>query len=68
MKCYITFGQIDTHSISGKTLDHDCVAELTADSLKSGHEQAMEIFNKKFHNCTESPPDMEYYPRGIIAL
>ena len=68
MKCYITFSQAHVHSINGRTLDHDCVAELNVDSLKAGHEKAMAIFNEKFHNCNERKPDMTYYPRGIIVI
>lgn len=68
MKCYISFGQIHVHSIGGKTLDKDCIAEIEADNERDGHEKAMKMFNKKFHNCTESPPDMDFYPRGIINI
>jgi len=68
MKLYITFGQIHIHSISGKTLDKDCVAEIEASNLSAGHEKAMDWFNGKFHNCTDTPPDMSYFPRGIIKV
>lgn len=68
MKCYITFGQIHVHSINGKTLDKDSVAQIESRSLKEGHIKAMEIFDKKFHNCTSNIPDMTYYPCGIITI
>lgn len=65
---YITFGQIHTHSISGKTLDKDCVAEIQAENRGEAHDMAMKIFNKLFHNCLEEKPDMSFYPRGIIKI
>ena len=68
MKCYITFGQIHAHHINGKTLDKDCVAEITADSLREGHAKAMKMFDEKFHHCTAEPPLMAYYPRGILSI
>ncbi|MEW8025503.1 MAG: hypothetical protein AB2777_20655 [Candidatus Thiodiazotropha endolucinida] len=68
MKCYFTFGQIHAHRINGKTLDKDCVAEMTAESLLEGHNKGMEIFNEQFHLSTAEPPDMSYYPRGIINI
>lgn len=68
MKCYVTFGQIHVHSINGKTLDKDCVAEFSAKNIISGHGHAMTIFDEKFHHCTEELPEMSYYPRGIINI
>tara|TARA_Y100000310_G_C20695263_1_gene825224 strand:+ start:4530 stop:4739 length:210 start_codon:yes stop_codon:yes gene_type:complete len=68
MKCYITFGQVHTHRIAGKTLDKDCVAEMYCETIQAGHIKAMEIFDEKFHHCTAHIPDMDYYPRGIINI
>jgi len=68
MKVYITFGQIHVHSVAGKTLDKDCVAEIEALDLSEGHAKAMDWFDAKFHHCTELPPDMSYFPRGIIKI
>ena len=68
MKCYITFGQIHVHSVNGKTFDKDCVAEIEATDTGNGHAKAMELFDGVFHDCTDSPPDMSFYPRGIIPV
>lgn len=68
MKCYFTFGQIHTHSINGKTLDKDCVAVMTVESLEEGHNLGMAIFDAHFHHCTADIPDMSFYPRGIINI
>jgi hypothetical protein len=65
---YITFGQIHTHSINGKTLDKDCVAEIQAENYNEAHQKAMEIFNGIFCFCKEDIPDMSFYPRGIIKI
>ena len=68
MEIYITFGQKHMHSINGTTLDEDCVVEFNVNSLKAGHEKAMEIFNGKFSMCNERKPNMRLYPRGIIVI
>ena len=68
MKCYFTFGQVHTHSINGKTLDKDCVAEMSTDTLMDGHMTGMKIFDAKFHHCSKEVPNMDYYPRGIINI
>ena len=71
MKYYITFGQVHTHSVGGKTFDKDCLAELEEDSPEAAHNMAMAIFSGKFHNC--HPESMlseviKYYPRGVIKV
>lgn len=68
MKFYITFGQIHVHSINGKTLDKNCVAEIEADNKSEAREKANNYFNKIYHNLTEEIPDMSFYPRGIIKI
>lgn len=68
MKTYISFGQADVHRINGHTLDKDCIAMFEAEDLYTGHMKAMEMFNGQFHHSTEEPPDMSYYPRGIINI
>ena len=70
-KFYITFGQVHVHSVNGKTFDKDCLAEIESDSQAEAHQKAMDIFNKKFHNCyDENMLDeiIEYFPRGVISL
>ena len=67
-KYYISFGQIHTHSVSGKTFDKDCLGELEAENREEAHEKAMEIFKGVFHNVYEELPDMIYFPRGVIKI
>jgi len=70
-KYYITFGQNHAHSVNGKTFDKDCVAEIKAETSWEAHKQAMDIFDKKFHNCHEESElerVIQYYPRGIIKV
>ena len=72
MKTYITFGQIHTHSINGKTVDKDCVAVINANTHEEGRASAFEWFDGKFHNAYSEedfdPSILEYYPRGLIEL
>lgn len=70
-KYYITFGQIHAHSITGKTFDRNCLAEIEADTHEQAHNTAMRVFNGQFHHChteKELPEVIKYYPRGIIKI
>ena len=70
-KFYITFGQIHVHSVSGRTFDKDSLAMLEADTREEAHQEAMEIFNGKFHNCYSEDKlseIIEYFPRGVIKV
>ncbi len=68
MLVYITFGQVHTHSVSGKTFDKDTIAVIEADSIQSGHDTAMRVFDKKFHRALGDKPDMSYFPKGLVQL
>lgn len=72
MKVYITFGQIHTHSINGKTVDKDCVAAIECETFDQGRKMAMEWFDGKFHESLTveriTEDLMSYYPRGIIEV
>jgi hypothetical protein len=66
---YVTFGQVHVHSINGKTFDKDCVALIKADNSGRGRDRAMEIFKGSFFTTySPNPPDMEWFPRGIIEV
>ena len=70
-KFYITFGQVHVHSVNGKTLDKDCLAEIEAESHGAAHALAMDIFKGVFHQCLlekELPEVIHYFPRGIIKI
>ncbi len=66
-KTYITFGQVHTHRVNGKTFDCDCVAVVNLPE-----EEARKVFWPKFHNSyteeTWDPESLEYYPRGLIDV
>ena len=72
MKTYVTFGQDHIHSISGKTLDKDCVAVIECIDAEDGRAMAFEYFGRQF--CFEYPEEhfdmdsMRYYPRGFINV
>ncbi len=65
---YVTFGQVHTHSINGKTIDKDCVVEMTAKDMDSAIEECNGIFKKIYFGVYENIPDMSYFPRGIIKI
>jgi len=72
MKTYVTFGQDHTHTIAGKTLDHNCVAVINHNEPHEGRVLAFKFFEEKF--CFEYPEDrfdmnsMKYFPRGLIEV
>jgi hypothetical protein len=67
VKTFVTFGQVHTHSINGKTFDKNCVAIVNGD-----RDKVFEIFGEKF--SFEYSEDswnedwMKYYPRGYITV
>jgi hypothetical protein len=72
MKTYVTFGQVHTHRINGKTLDCNCVAVINCNNPEHGRDMAFELFGRKF--CMEYPEhkfnmsSMSYFPRGLIEV
>lgn len=69
MTTYVTFGQVHTHSINGRTFDKDCVAVIPSESREEGQKRAFEYFGDKF--CFEyfnQMPNMKYFPRGLISV
>ena len=71
-KHYVTFGQIHTHRVNGKTLDCDCVAVFEASDREAGRKQAFEWFGDKFftdyHDTDWSEKQLKYFPRGYVYL
>ena len=70
-KYYITFGQVHTHSVNGRTFDKDCVAEIQAKTKNEARDIAMDVFKGVFHQTldeTEIDKALQYFPRGIIKL
>lgn len=72
MKNYVTFGQIHTHAVNGKTLDKDCVAVFDSLDAESGRRKAFELFGGKFSfHYVEDEFDqskMFFFPRGLISV
>lgn len=71
-KVYVSFGQIHTHSINGKTLDKDSIAVIRCESYKEGRELAFKWFKGLFHNCWSeeefNDKILMYFPRGCIEV
>ena len=71
-KHYVTFGQIHTHSIDGKTLDKDTVAIFEAEDQEKGRALAFEIFGDKFcfeyHEDRWDPENMMFFPKGYVEI
>lgn len=67
MKTYVTFGQVHTHRVNGKTFDCDCVAVVNGD-----RDQVVELFGLEF--CTTyseeswNEDQLKYFPRGCIEV
>lgn len=72
MKIYVTFGQIHTHSVNGKTFDKDTVAMLEVSSYEEGRKKAFEYFGDKFFTTyTENEMTKEvlkFFPKGILPV
>lgn len=73
-KTYITFGQVHTHSVGGKTLDKDSVAVINHTDEECGRAIAFELFGPEFFTSytdeqwEEASDILEYFPRGLIEV
>ena len=73
MKTYVTFGQVHTHSVNGKTFDKDCVAVIEAKSESAAREIAFEYFGDKWFTTYTDKEQMDrdvadFFPRGYIDV
>lgn len=66
-KFYISFGQVHTHECSGYTLDKNVILVLEAGSHDEAYRKAMEMFNAKFAFVYDDPPDMSFFPGGMVG-
>jgi len=69
---YVTFGQIHTHRVNGKTLDCDTVARFQAKNAQEGRTKAVDYFGGMFftdyHDIQWNDEKLEYFPKGIIDI
>ena len=66
---YVTFGQVHTHSVDGKTFDRDCVAVVRASDYGEARKIAFKTFGAKWAFIYEEVPDVKkFYGRGLMAL
>lgn len=71
MKIYISFGQVHTHRINGKTFDCDCLAEIDCEDHSEGRKKAFDFFGDEFftsYSELDAQKSLHYYPRGIIRV
>ena len=72
MKMYVTFGQVHTHSVNGKTFDKDCVAVVECDDVSQGYKLISEYFGTTYcFSYTEKNfnfDTLQYFPRGVIGV
>jgi len=71
MKLYISFGQIHTHSVNGKTFDKDCIASIQCKDYEEGRKLAFEYFGGQFgtdYSEERVEASLHYFPRGIIPV
>lgn len=63
---YFTFGQVHVHYVNSITFDKDCVVRIDSYNPR---ETMFETFGTKWgFQYDNEPPDMKYFPRGIINL
>ncbi len=72
-KHYVTFGQVHTHRVDGKTLDCDTVAVYNSKNYKEGREKAFLHFGDKFFTSYQDEQwkendQLKYFPKGYIYL
>lgn len=71
-KTYVTFGQIHTHSVNGKTLDKDTIAVINCSNEEQGRTTAFELFGPKFGTSyfdkQWNKDNMKYFPKGYVEV
>ena len=69
---YISFGQVHTHSVNGKTFDKNCLAAITCDGWQDGRAKAFDYFGDKFATSYDQSQINDellgWFPRGIINV
>lgn len=70
MKIYVTFGQVHTHSVNGKTFDKDSVAVIEAENYAIGRKKTFDYFGDQFYTTYHDLDyvKMDYFPRGMIDV
>jgi hypothetical protein len=70
MILYISFGQVHTHSVNGKTFDKDCLAGIECTDWHDGRKKAFEYFGDVFATSYEelTPELLQWFPRGVIPV
>lgn len=70
-KYYVSFGQIHTHRVNGKTFDCDSLCEIESIDEEAAREIAFDMFGSEFfttYNESHALAALQYFPRGIIPL
>lgn len=62
---YFTFGFAHAHAVDGVTFEKDCVVKIVAEDPR---EVMFDTFGPKWSMQYDEPPQMKYFPRGIIPL
>jgi hypothetical protein len=62
---YFTFGFGHVHEVNGFIYDKDIVVKITADDPR---QKMFDTFGRKWAMQYDTPPDMNYFPRGIKEL
>jgi hypothetical protein len=62
---YFTLGQSHIHKCGNKVLDKDTVIKITAMDPRA---EMVRLFGWKWANEFDSPPDLSFYPKGIIEI
>ena len=69
---FVTFGQIHTHRVNGRTFDCDCVAVIECTDAEDGRRKAFEYFGQKFcftyYEEQFDHDSLRYFPRGLIHV
>jgi hypothetical protein len=65
---YFTFGQSHIHKVNQIVWDKDCVCSISAGTEAEARKIMFDTFGLKWSMEYFSPPEMEFFPRGIIPL
>lgn len=71
-KLCVSFGQGHRHELNGVIYDKDCIAVISADTVREADQMAFMLWDGKFHQHVDKEKwddsQMHYFPRGYIEV
>ena len=65
---YFSFGQGHIHKVNETIFDKDCIVSIDAECEEDARHEMFDTFGSAWCFSYSEPPEIKYFPRGIIKL